>query len=120
MFAALSVVAVVVTALNVKIVMETNHLHDLSLKSIEAASLAARSNEEEAKYIIKGKDCSVSGIVDAEGYITVMGRKFKAAGISVGGTYEKTWTDASRDCSSGGNSICNTFSCGQFYATVGE
>lgn len=91
--------------------MQNKSSQNLKWGQIEA--LARGENPENAKYNkIKG-DCSKSFSVDANGYVTIRGKKIKVGGG--GGTYSAHYTDVQIDCPVGSMYVtCSECSCSAF------
>lgn len=104
-----------VAIVNVNVSSKSSDLSDISLANVEAL---ADGEDGDFAYKIDDKDCTILETIDADLCITVGGRRWRIANGIVGGTYTKTWTNAARDCSSGGSSSCVSKTCGDFYATL--
>lgn len=111
-FLILSSFIICALATNINITLQNKSSQNLKWGQIEA--LARGENPENAKYNkIKG-DCSKSFSVDANGYVTIRGKKIKVGGG--GGTYSAHYTDVQIDCPVGSMYVtCSECSCSAFW-----
>lgn len=114
----------VITAVNVKVVLSTNRSYNLTLASIEAISKEGGLDNDEGgvskpEFDIKKSDCVINKIVEAGGYVTLFGKKYKVASVEAGCLLRKEWINAERDCAAGGKYLCKTQTCQDLYDKIG-
>lgn len=70
-------------------------------------------------YIVHKNPCTYHSKIDAEGYITVFGKKL-FVGISTTMEWEETYDDAQIDCEMGGTYLCKTVTCKDFWEALNK
>lgn len=85
--------------------------NSLKLQQIEAL---ASDETDTGKYDKETGDCSKKFAIDAEGYVTIFGKKIKVGGVS--GDYTATYSNVRVDCPVGKKFYtCKECSCANFW-----
>lgn len=112
-----TLIVCIIAVINLKVALDFIQSYDSKVDSIEAIS----ATNDERGYNSESSDCSITEIVDGDGYITIMGKKIKVGETHAGGEYTKTWTNAANKCYKGGEEVsCKAMTCSEFYLLIGE
>lgn len=107
-----TLIVCIIAIINLKVALDFIQSYDSKVASIEAIS----ATNDERGYNSEPGHCTISTTIDADGYVTILGKKFKVGEAYGGGEFTKTWEKAETKCFYGGNEVsCTTQTCADFY-----
>lgn len=112
-----TLIVCIIAIINLKVALDFIQSYDSKVTSIEAIS----ATNDERGYNSESSDCTISTTIDADGYVTILGKKFKVGEAGGNSEFTKTWGNAATKCFYGGKEVsCTTKTCADFYLQLGS